>query len=104
MHMRSAEAHTYVLEVLGASKPSFKIGWAFDHGARARQFNRASLPELGGLHYKAIYFKPWDTARLAYRMEQALLTRFDAYRHPANHEVLFGLDRRELERVWYSML
>ena len=102
--MRSAEAHTYVLEVVGAKKPSFKIGWAFDHGARARQFNRAALPDLGGLHYKPLFFHRWSTARLAYRMEQALLTKFDGYRHRANHEVLFGLDRRDLERAWFSML
>ena len=30
MHMRTANASTYLMELVGAAEPSFKVGWAFD--------------------------------------------------------------------------
>jgi hypothetical protein len=52
MHMRSWRAYTYAMEVVGAARPSFKVGWAFDLIMRARQFNQAAMPSIGGLRYE----------------------------------------------------
>ncbi len=104
MHLRRAAAYTYAMSIEGASQECFKIGWAFDYKARQRQFNLAALPELGGLRYKPRLFCPWDTARDAYRMEQAVLRHFDINRHPANREVVHGISYGLLERTWIAYL
>lgn len=100
MHMRRAPAYTYAMEVVGASLPSFKIGWAFDYGLRARQFNQAAMPEIGGLKYKPVLFHLWDTAQDAYRMEQKMLAGFGHKRHAANHEIVHGVTYDELQAAW----
>lgn len=88
MHMRRARAETYCFRIAGGEGSYFKVGWAFEHTLRRRQFNRAALPALGGLRYVPLWCEAWDTAKLAYRMEQAVLRSLDACRHPDNHEVV----------------
>lgn len=100
MHMRRASAFTYAMAIENASTPAFKIGWAFDYKARARQFNQAALPALGGLRYTLAFHHLWDVAMDAFQMEQWLLRRFDALRHPSNREVLSPLNREELQSAW----
>lgn len=65
MHMRRAPAYTYALQLVGANTSAYKIGWAFDHEARARNFNQAAMPALGGLKYKIVLEHLWDSARQA---------------------------------------
>lgn len=79
------------MEVVGAARPSFKIGWAFDVKVRARQFNQAAMPPIGGLRYEPRLSQEWGTAREAYRVERKLLERFKAKRHPENHEILYDV-------------
>lgn len=100
MHMRNAPAYTYALKLDGCQSPAFKIGWAFEYRQRARQFNQASMPELGGLAYKECFHQLWDTARLAYFMEQRVLDQFPHHRHRANHEIIVGADEAELVAAW----
>lgn len=100
MHMRKAPAETYAMEIVGAKPRSFKIGWAFDHAQRARQFNQVAMSEIGGLQYKPFLFQRWNTAREAYAMEQRLLAHFEAHRHPMNHEIVHGLSDQELQAAW----
>jgi hypothetical protein len=104
MHMRRAPAYTYCMEVEGAEKWSFKIGWAFDYTVRERQFNQSALPQIGGLRYRTKLQHLWDTAREAFAMEQELLRHFDAQRHPANREILFGVTYEEVEQAWIDDL
>ena len=104
MHMRRAPAYTYAMEILGAKSPSYKIGWAFDFNLRAHQFNRAALPELGGIHYKPVLYEQWGTARDAYGMEQTLLEHFSARRHTANHEILTDLSEADLTAAWINYI
>lgn len=104
MHMRSAPAYTYALEVKGASDVGYKIGWAFDYKQRARQFNQASMPSLGGVKYTPKLFELWDTARQAYGMEQALLRNFRTKRHRDNHEVITGITFDMLQTEWIRMI
>lgn len=68
MHVRHLAAYTYAMEIQGSRTPAFKIGWAFDHEARARQFNQYALPDIGGLSYRVILSEFWATAREAFRM------------------------------------
>ena len=103
MHMRRAPAFTYAMEIEGAEVLSFKIGWAFDFHARARAFNHASMPEIGGLFYKPVLSRLWDTAMDAFRMEQRVLTQFDENRIAANHEIIQGVDRNDLEQAWIRL-
>jgi hypothetical protein len=100
MHMRAARAYTYAMEIVGGSDSAFKIGWAFSHSIRSRQFNSYSLPQLGGLFYRVIFAELWDTAREAFRMEQDLLRSFDPKRHPANREVISGVTNDQLRSAW----
>src|SRR5581483_12252163 len=100
MHMRRAPASTYLFQLLGAREPAFKIGWAFDWRQRRRGFDQVSMPGLGGLSYTAKLHQLWPTAMEAFRMEQALLARFDGGRHPANREVITGVSFDELETAW----
>jgi hypothetical protein len=104
MHMRRMSAFTYAMEIEHASQSAFKIGWAFDHKARARQFNLSSLPKLGGLRYKIRLERLWDTAFDAFRMEQWLLRNFDTLRHPSNREVVCPIDLRSVEAAWVEYL
>lgn len=101
MHMRRAPAYTYAMKIVGARSNAFKIGWAFDFKQRARQFNHAALPALGGLEYKPLFFHMWDTARQAFAMEQALLAHLLDRRHPDNSEIVTGLSDDELLNVWH---
>jgi len=100
MHYRHAPAYTYAMKIEGVPASSFKIGWAFDYKAREREFNLSSLPQLGGLRYRTRLYHLWDTARAAYRMEQAILTKFDAQRHQSNREVIYNLEYDTLEAAW----
>lgn len=107
MQMRRAPAFTYCMRIdrtddRGRKVPtnSFKIGWAFDWPARRREFNKAALPMLGGLQYEINLKELWPTAMEAFRMEQAILKRFDRFRHPGNREVLAGVDGSVLEVAW----
>lgn len=104
MHMRSASAYTYAFEVKGASKTAFKIGWAFDFKIRARQFNQAAMPALGGVRYTPVLFQLWDTARQAYHMEQLILRRFSNNRHRDNHELISDVTLSEIQSVWFSLI
>jgi hypothetical protein len=107
MHMRREPAFTYALELtkppMGARTAEvvgYKIGWAFEWKRRMRTFNKAAMPEIGGLRYGACFFERWSTATEAYRMEQAVLERFNASRHVKNHEVLFGITKDALHAEW----
>ena len=104
MHLRKAPAYTYCMEVEGAERPTFKIGWAFDFKVRERHFNQSALPQIGGLRYRTKLNHLWDTAQEAFAMEQALLRHFDAKRHPANREIVFGVTYAEVERAWIDDL
>jgi hypothetical protein len=100
MHVRRAPAYTYVMEILGASTPAFKIGWTFNYEARMRQFNLYALPEIGGVSYRVRLFHLWETARLAFKLERALLRSFDQKRHRGNSEVICDVTFGELVSVW----
>ena len=100
MHLRKAAAYTYAMEIQGCSTSAFKIGWAFNHRARVRQFNLYALPELGGVKYRVKLTEFWDTARQAFKMEQELLRSFDSRRHRGNREVIQGVSYKELESAW----
>jgi hypothetical protein len=102
--VRREPAFTYAMELVGAVPAAFKIGWAFDYGRRARTFNQASMPELGGLRYKSILFEQWDTALGAFSMEQRVLRHFNSHRHSANHEILTGVRKDDLVAYWTSLL
>lgn len=105
MHMRRANASTYFFELLaGKTSVGFKIGWAFDFKQRLKTFNQYALPSLGGLRYRGVLEEPWDTARQAYGMEQALLRRFAEYRSRDNGEVLVGISEKEIRDVWYTLV
>jgi hypothetical protein len=104
MHFRQAAAYTYAMRIEGAPTPSFKVGWAFDYKMRERDFNLSSLPQLGGLRYRAAFQHLWDTARAAYKMEQTILRKFDAQRHPSNREVVFGIEHNVLQSAWIEYL
>jgi len=100
MHLRRAEAHTYSMRIIGARPAAFKIGWAFDFGLRAHQFNHSAMPDLGGLEYEPHFHHRWDSARQAYAMEQNLLTRFESQRHPYNNEIVVGITPEDFEKIW----
>ncbi|EAP81672.1 GIY-YIG nuclease family protein [Sulfitobacter sp. NAS-14.1] len=102
MHMRRAQAYTYAMKIVGARSSAFKIGWAFDFKQRARQFNHAALPALGGLEYKPFRFQLWDSARQAYKMEQALLAHLSDRRSSDNGEVVTGISDDDLNAVWIA--
>ena len=104
MHMRQANAQTYLLELVGAKQASFKVGWAFDYNLRMRSFNHASMPSLGGIEYQGLLFHRWHTAREAFRMEQTLLRKFQRYQHRENREILVGVVKSELEAAWYDLI
>lgn len=104
MHMRRAPAYTYAMRISGAYPAAFKVGWAFDFKQRARQFNHAAMPSLGGLEYKPFLFHLWDTARQAYAMEQALLRNLPDRLHDSNREVVTDLSDEELNTVWVATL
>ena len=46
----------------------------------------------------------WPTAMDAYRMEQAVLTRFHKARHPYNHEIVTDISKDALELAWASCI
>jgi hypothetical protein len=104
MHMRRAPAFTYAMELEGASHPAFKIGWAFDYKARERQFNLTALPLLNGLRYHTRLFQFWATAIEAFRMEQALLCKFNSLRHPSNSEVVVPIVLEALQTSWLQYI
>lgn len=104
MHLRRACAYTYAMEIEGATKSAFKIGWAFNHKMRARQFNLYALPKIGGLSYRVTLTELWGTARQAFQMEQHLLKSFDALRHPTNREVVYGVSFDELRIAWATYI
>jgi len=102
MHMRRAPAYTYAMQVAGARPSAFKIGWAFDFKQRAREFNHAAMPGLGGLEYKPFRYHLWDTARQAYAMEQALLAKLSDRLHRDNGEIVIGLSDKALDAAWVA--
>ncbi|WP_420101223.1 hypothetical protein [Bosea sp. (in: a-proteobacteria)] len=100
MHMRRAAAYTYAMEIKGARRVAFKIGWSFDYKQRAVQFNHAAMPDLGGLEYAPFRVHLWDTARQAYHMEQRLLGRLEKHRSTSNHQIIVGVTAKEIDAVW----
>src|SRR5205807_3334101 len=92
------------MKIEGASSMSFKIGWAFNWRRREREFNLSSLPQLGGLRYRTELKEFWRTAREAFKMEQAILQRFDHRRHPQNREVICGVPHEQLQSAWFDYL
>ncbi len=111
MHMRRAPAFTYALALTapgpGTRAPAhlgYKIGWAFNWEARMRTFNHAAMPGLGGLTYGSGMKHLWPTAMAAFRMEQAVLRRFDRARHRHNHEIVAGVTMDELGLAWASCM
>jgi hypothetical protein len=103
MHMRQEPAYTYALTITDTQAMrslGYKIGWAFDYERRMRQFNQAALPSLGGLRYTKPIFHRWNTARLAFHMEQALLRHFQRWRSAQNHEVIVGVPVKQFEAAW----
>jgi hypothetical protein len=104
MHMRRAPAYTYAMQVAGARPSAFKIGWAFDFKQRARQFNHAAMPGLGGLEYKPFRYHLWDTARQAYAMEQALLAKLSGRLHGDNGEIVIGLSDKAFDAAWVAAI
>lgn len=102
MHMRRAPAYTYAMKVVGAKPSAFKIGWAFDFKQRARQFNHAAMPGLGGLEYQPFRFHLWDSARQAFKMEQALLSRLSSRLNADNAEIVQDLSEDELHALWIA--
>ncbi|MDR3511033.1 MAG: hypothetical protein P4L73_05330 [Caulobacteraceae bacterium] len=111
MHMRRAPAFTYALALTapapGSRPPThlgYKIGWAFDWKARMRTFNHAAMPALGGLTYGPGMKNLWPTAMEAFRMEQAVLRRFEKARNRHNHEIVEGVTRDDLDLVWASCM
>lgn len=102
MHMRRAPAYTYAMKIVGAKPSAFKVGWAYDFKQRAQQFNHAAMPGLGGLEYVPFRFHLWDTARQAYAIEQALLSRLADYLETHNREIVLGLSEKELDAAWIS--
>lgn len=104
MHMRRAPAYTYAMELIGAQPVAIKVGWAFDPKQRRDQFNRAAMPELGGLRYRLLLSQLWDTARLAYAFEQSVLRHFSAALSSKNGEVIVGLRGKHFEADWVHMV
>lgn len=101
MHMRRAPAYVYWFQlVINEKIVGHKIGWAFEWKRRLGQFNSVSLSALGGLHYKPHSFQLFGTARLAYHVEQQLLTSLDQHRHRANREILTGIATSKVQEVW----
>jgi hypothetical protein len=100
MHLRHAQAYTYLMQIEGASELAFKIGWAFEYTSRQKEFNQAALPVLGGLRYVIRKYHLWDTAKQAFKMEQELLSNFEKNRHSANREVIFGISFEMIEAAW----
>jgi hypothetical protein len=104
MHVRRAPAFTYAMEIVGAAKSAVKIGWAFDWMQRERHFNHSAMPALGGLRYKTRLHHLFGTARQAFEMEQALLRRFDTFRHGTNVEILTPISMSDVARAWTDYL
>jgi len=101
MYLRNSEAFTYIFRVqCGKTVVDYKIGWAFSIQVRARQFNHAALPELGGIKYVFLMHRLWDTAREAYAMEQNVLRELERFRHSQNHEVVTGIDEHKILSAW----
>lgn len=75
------------------------MGWAFKCEQRARQFNHAEMPCLGGLECKPILFQFWDTARKTYAVAQRLLSLLSDKLHADNSEIVFELTEDELSGV-----
>lgn len=100
MHMRRAEAYTYAFRIVGSPVFAFKVGWSFDWKRRQRQFNQASMPELGGLKYSIELFQRMETAFAAYRFEQGLLRHFSSTRHERNHEIITDINIDEFKSAW----
>lgn len=75
---------------------------------RIKTFNKAALPDLGGVEYKLVLEHYWDTARQAYAMEQSLLEHFKKKKLSRTQKLLsasarltwklFGVKKFECER------
>ncbi len=104
MHYRRAPAYTYAMKIEGAPTSSFKVGWAFNYKSREREFNLSSLPQLGGFRYKTALHHLWNTATAAFKMEQAILGKFDAQRHRSNREVVYNIEYNALQSAWIEYL
>ncbi len=104
-HAHAERSRIYLRdEGQGASEVAFKIGWAFDADARAREFNLASIPALGGLSCEKTLTHLWNTARSEFLMEQLLLRHFNKHRHPGNREVIIGVPYDQLEKSWIELV
>ncbi len=80
-----------------------KIGWALDCKVRQKQFNSASLPSLGGIEYRLKFKQKVETASIAYAIEQTILARFEQKRYPHNQEVITGVSKADIEKVWMEV-
>ena len=104
MHMRRANAYTYAMKIEGARAGAFKVGWAFDYKRRAEEFNHAAMPDLGGLKYVPKLVHLWNTARMAFNMEQRLLQEFSGNLHSINREIIVGVGEQKLLDRWTKCL
>lgn len=105
MHMRKGAANVYWFQLMaGQLVVGHKIGWAFDYRQRLRQFRAVSISALGGLEYRANRFQLFESARLAFQVEQKILRHFDANRHRSNREVLTGVEPEQIETIWNSCI
>jgi hypothetical protein len=101
MHMRKEPAYVYWFRLETDGKiVGHKIGWAFDWRRRLQQFNSVSLFALGGLLYKVDREQRFDTARMAFSVEQRILSALDAQRHRDNREVISSISRKAIEDIW----
>jgi hypothetical protein len=101
MHMRTGMAHVYWFRLVAGNRiAGHKIGWAFDYRQRLSQFRAVSLSRLGGLRYQAHRFQTFETARLAFKVEQGILKTFDPHRYLFNREVMTGITTPQIETVW----
>jgi hypothetical protein len=105
MHMRKEPAYVYWFRLVIDDKiVGHKIGWAFDWRKRLQQFNSVSLSALGGLLYKVNSVQRFDTARLAFSVEQRILSTLDAHRHHDNREILTSISRQTIEKIWNDIV
>lgn len=97
-------AYTYVFEVSGADKKSYKIGMSKDWRRRLNEFNHHSMPNLGGLNYVLVFEKKLDSREKAYKMEQRLLERFGNHQNPSNHEIITDISEDQLRSAWNDLV
>ena len=104
MHMRRAPAYTYAMKVAGARPNAFKVGWAFDFKQRARQFNHAAMPGLGGQEYKPSPLPPLGHRAASLRDGAGATIQPVRSATPDNGEIITGLSEKELDGAWVAAI